>query len=166
MAGEIRKPAAFQKLLHRFLMLRPVTAFFTPWIHRIDNAILKWTGGRLSAAQLVGWPVIQLTTVGAKTGQRRTLPLVVIFDEEKLALVASSMGRVHHPGWYYNLKAHPECEVSYRGRSQMYVAREASADEYERYWKLAVSYYAGYDVYKQRAAHRHIPIMVLEPKQR
>lgn len=165
MAGEIKQPNVFQKLLHRFLMLRPVTAFFTPWVYRVDNAILKWTRGKFSVAQMVGWPIIQLTTIGAKTKQPRTLPLVGIFDREKIALIASSMGREHNPGWYHNLKAHPECEVGFRGRSQTYVAREASGEEYDRYWMLALSYYAGYEVYKQLAAHRHIPVMVLEPKQ-
>jgi hypothetical protein len=37
-------------------------------------------------------------------------------------------------------------------------------DEYEKYWRLALSYYAGYEKYRERAVHRHIPVMLLEPK--
>jgi hypothetical protein len=43
------------------------------------------------------------------------------------------------------------------------VAREVDGNEYGKYWQLAISYYAGYEKYKERA-DRRIPIMVLEPK--
>ncbi len=164
MAGEIKRPNAVQRLLHRFLMLRPVTAFFAPRVHRLDQAVLKLTGGKFTAAEILGWNIIQLTTIGAKTNQPRTMPLVAMFDEEKIALVASSFGRQHNPGWYYNLKVHPECEVVFKGKSEKYLARETEGEEYKKYFQMAVSQYAGYEKYKERAAHRHIPVMVLERK--
>jgi len=164
MAGEIKRPSAVQRLLHRFLMLRAVTAFFAPRVHRLDQAVLKLTGGKFTAAEILGWNIIQLTTIGAKTNRPRSMPLVAILDEEKIALIASSFGREHNPGWYYNLKVHPECDVSFKGKSEKYVAREAAGEEYEKYFQMAVSQYAGYEKYKERAAHRHIPVMVLEPK--
>ncbi|NUQ86162.1 MAG: nitroreductase family deazaflavin-dependent oxidoreductase [Anaerolineales bacterium] len=145
-------------------MLRPITAFFASRLHRIDNQILQLTGGKFTASQLAGWPIIQLTTVGARTGKKRTMPLIGIVDGERIAVVASSFGREHNPGWYYNLKAHPECEVSLNGRTGNYVARETEGDEYERYWRMAVSIYAGYEKYRERAVPRHIPLMLLEPK--
>jgi deazaflavin-dependent oxidoreductase (nitroreductase family) len=160
----MRKPNAVQKLIHRFFMLRPVTAFFAPRVHHIDKALLKLTGGKLTGSESLGWNIIQLTTIGAKTGQPRTMPLIGLFDGEKIALIASSFGRAHNPGWYHNLKTRPECEVHFKGRCRRYTARETTGDEYEQYWQLAVSYYAGYDKYKQRATHRHIPVLVLEPK--
>jgi len=92
------------------------------------------------------------------------MPLVGVIDNEKIAIVGSSFGREHNPGWYYNLKAHPECDVLFKGRTEKYVAREMVGDEYEKYWRMAVSYYKGYEKYKERAAHRHIPVMLLEPR--
>ena len=145
-------------------MLRPVTAFFAPRVHHIDKMLLKLTGGRFAPTEVLGWNIIQLTTIGARTGQPRTMPLIGMFDQEKIALIASSFGRKHNPGWYYNLKVHPECEVQFHGRARKYSARETSGEEYEHYWQMAVALYAGYDKYRQRAAHRHIPVMVLEPK--
>lgn len=164
MAGKIRKPNVFQRLLHRFVTLRPITAFFASRLHRIDNRILQLTGGKFTASQLAGWTIIQFTTIGAKTGRKRTVPLIGIVDGERIAVVASSFGRARNPGWYYNLKVHPECEVSLSGRSGKYAARETEGEEYERYWQMAVSIYAGYEKYRERAAHRHIPIMALEPR--
>lgn len=159
-----RKPNAFQRLIHQVVMLRPVTAFFAPIIHRVDKAILKLTKGKYTISEFAGWNIIQLTTIGAKTNQPRTMPLVGVFDDNRIALIASSFGREHNPGWYYNLKANPYCYVSFKGKSGEYVARETEDEEYKRYFKMAVSQYAGYQKYKERAAHRHIPVMVLEPK--
>lgn len=156
------KPNAVQRLIHRFIMLRPVTAFFANKVHLVDKLVLKLTGGKYTVSGFVGWTMIQLTTTGAKTGQARMSPLVGLIDEEKIAIVASSFGRAHNPGWYYNLKAHSECNVQWNGRSGRFIAREADGEEYEKYWQLALSYYAGYEKYKERAAYRHIPVMVLE----
>jgi deazaflavin-dependent oxidoreductase (nitroreductase family) len=157
------RPNAFQKLLHQIVMLRPVTAFFAPWAHHVDSTILKLTKGKYAVSEILGWNIIQLTTIGAKTNQLRTLPLVAVFDGEKIALIASSLGRKNNPGWYYNLKKNPECDVEYIGLSKKYVAREAEGNQYKKYWGLALSYYAGYEKYKARAG-RKIPVMILEPK--
>jgi len=165
MAGEMKiKPNALQKLLHRFLMIRWVTAFFAPRIHRVDKAFIELTKGKHSLAEILGWPIVEITTLGAKSNQQRTKPLIGVIDSEKIALIASNFGREHNPGWYYNLKAHPECDVLFNGRTGKYIARETEGDEYSHHWQRAVSYYIGYEKYKERAAHRHIPVMVLEPK--
>lgn len=157
------KPNAIQRMVHRLVMLRPVTAFFAPRVHRIDRAILNLTGGRHTISEILGWNIVQLTTTGAKSGQLHTMPLIAVHDGEKIALIASSFGRRRNPAWYYNLKAHPECSVQENGRSAYYRAREAQGQEYERLWELAVSVYAGYEQYKARAGRR-IPIMILEPR--
>ena len=101
---------------------------------------------------------------GAKTGALRTLPLVAIPDNDRFALIATNFGQKHNPAWYYNLKAHPECEVTYKGRAQKFIARETLGEEYQKYWEMALTYYSGYEKYRERAAPRHIPVMVLEPK--
>jgi deazaflavin-dependent oxidoreductase (nitroreductase family) len=157
------KPNAFHRLIHRVVMIRPVTAFFARKIHRIDGRMLKLTKGRYTFSEIAGWPIIQLITTGAKTGRLHNSPLIGLFDGEKIALIASSFGRQHNPSWYYNLKATPQCEVQFKGRSGKYVARETLGEEREKYWQLALSYYEGYDMYKARAAHRQIPVLILEP---
>ena len=164
MARKVKKPNSLQRLLHRFVMIRSVTAFFAPWIHHVDKSLLELTKGKHSLAEILGWPIVEITTVGAKTNQPRTMPLIGIIDNEKIALIASSYGRAHNPGWYYNLKAHPECDVLFNGGSGKYLARETDGNERERYWQMAVFLYGGYENYKQRAAPRRIPVMVLEPK--
>jgi deazaflavin-dependent oxidoreductase (nitroreductase family) len=160
----MHNPNAVQKLLHRFFMLQSITAFFAPRVHRIDQVILRLTRGKLTATEILGWNIIQLRTMGAKTNQPRTMPLIGMFDQGKIALIASSFGRKHNPGWYYNLRAHPECEVRFRDHAGTCLAREAMGEEYDLYWQMAVSFYTGYEKYQQRAWHRHILVIVLEPQ--
>jgi len=160
----IIKPNALQRLLHRFFMIGLVTAFFAPRVHRLDIAVLQLTNRKYSLVEILGWPIVMVTTLGAKTNQPRSLPLVGIMDDQGIALIASNFGRQKNPAWYYNLRAHPECFASFKGKMGSYMAREIEGAEYDKYWQLAVSYYAGYEKYKEHAAPRHIPIMVLEPK--
>ncbi len=159
----IRKQNAVQRFILRVAMMRPVTAFFANKLHHIDGMVLKLTKGKHAISEIVGWSVIQVTTIGAKTGKTYTLPLLGLFDGDKIALIASSFGRQHNPGWYYNLRAHPECKVHFKGRTKTYIARETDGDEREKYWQMGVSYYKGYDAYKIRVFHRMIPVLVLEP---
>ena len=125
---------------------------------------MRLTGGRLDFTRAAGLPLIELTTTGAKSGMPRTLPLAGYPDGDKFVLIASNFGRTRHPAWYHNLKANPECTVKKNGEVVTYIARETEGEERERYWGLAVSYYEGYEAYKQRASHRMMPVMVLEPK--
>ena len=166
MAGEIRsiKPNTLQRLIHRIVSIRPLVTFFATHMHEIEFYILRMSGGRYSLSEFGGWTIIELTTIGAKTGQERTMPLLAGIEGDKIALIASSFGRVHNPGWYYNLKAHPECKVTYKAKVIPYVAREVAGNEYDKYWRLVSSNYVGYEKYKKTAAHRHIPVMLLEPK--
>jgi len=165
MVGKIEiKPGPIQKFVHRFLMLKVISAFLSKVLHHADTFMLRLTNDHHSVTEIVGLPIVQITTIGANTGMQRVTPLVGVMEKDTIVLVASNLGQARNPGWYYNLKAHPECCVSYNGRSGKYIAREISGDEYEHYWKLANSYYAGYEKYRERAADRHIPVMVLELK--
>lgn len=157
------KPNALQKFLHRILMLKWISAFLALALYRLDGIVLKLTDEKHTVTEMVGLPIIQLTTIGAKTGESRTMPLVSLFDGEKIALIGSNFGRKPNPGWYYNLKANPACTVQFNGRTGKYVARQTEGEEREKYWQMAVSYYRGYDLYKKRASHRVIPVIVLEP---
>lgn len=161
--AQIKRPNALQRLIHRLVMLRPVTAFFAPRLHHLDGFVLKLTNEKHTISELMGWNIIQLHTIGAKTGKPYLSPLIGVIDGEKIALIASSFGRQHNPGWYYNLKKNPECEIHLNGRTGKYLARETEGEERRRYWQMATESYAGYEKYRERALHRRIPVMVLEP---
>jgi deazaflavin-dependent oxidoreductase (nitroreductase family) len=148
---------------------KPGSWFFARTLHHFDRAFLALTGGRATLSTLLaGLPEVMVTTIGAKSGLMRTLPLVYIRDDtdpRTFALIASNFGQHHNPAWYYNLKAHPAVTCTLDGQTGEYVAREATGEEYAKFWQAAVDTYFGYALYKTRASHRHIPIMILSPKQ-
>ncbi len=159
-----KRPNTVQIIIHRFLMMRPVSAFLAISLYHLDTLVLKISRGKHTTTELVGLTMIQITTTGAKTGKARTMPMVGHFDGEKIALIGSNFGRKNSPGWYYNLKKHPQCIALIDGFSQIYLARETHGEEREKYWNMAVAVYKGYEFYRIRAAHRVIPVMILEPK--
>jgi len=156
---------SFRRALHRVLMMSSLSPIFARILHRADGFMLRLNGGRFTITSLLaGLPTIILTTIGAKSGLPRILPIACVPDGEKYALIASNFGQSHFPAWYHNLKTNAECMVRVGNRIRTFVAREIHDIEYERYWEMAVDIYAGYAAYKERAGRR-IPVMLLEPKE-
>jgi deazaflavin-dependent oxidoreductase (nitroreductase family) len=131
--------------------------------NRLDRAILPLTRGRFSASGRVV-PVGLLTTIGAKSGKVRKIPLVYLPIGEKVVLVASKAGAVKNPAWYHNLKANPEVTFLGQKGKREYVCHEAEGAERDDLWVDVNDLYAGYETYQGRAGERRIPVMVLEPK--
>lgn len=52
-----------------------------------------------------------LTTTGARSGERRTTPMMYIPDGERLIVIASNIGAPTSPDWYHNLVAHSQVTV-------------------------------------------------------
>ena len=159
-----RRPMnAFHRLMERFAYTKAGTWMILNVTSRTDPVINRVTGGRVSVARFIGLPLALLTTTGAKTGLRRTVALIFFRDGSDVILIASNGGSVKHPGWYFNLRAHPEAQVYVEGKTAAYVAHEAEGAERERLWAQAMLIYRGYPTYQQRAGSRRIPVMVLSP---
>jgi deazaflavin-dependent oxidoreductase (nitroreductase family) len=126
----------------------------------IDRALLRLTRGRVSSA---AGRVCLVVTTGARSGKRRASPLFFLRDGDRIVLIGSKGGSPRHPGWYHNLRAHPETAVLLGGEERSYRAHEAEGPERDRLWACALASYAGYAAYQQRAGARRIPIMVLVP---
>ena len=128
----------------------------------VDQRLLRWTNGRVGF--FFGQPVGLLHTVGAKSGERRTTPLLYLADGDRVVLVASMAGAARNPAWFHNLVADPKVEFMPRkGARKAYVARVAEGTERERLWTAVNDLYAGYDDYQGRAGEREIPVVVLDP---
>jgi len=159
------RPNALQRGLHPILRTKASGWFLARTLHHFDRPVLYLSRGRYSLTSLLaGLPVVTVTTVGAKSGQPRTLPLVAIPDDENVILIASNFGQKHHPAWYYNLHAHPQVQLTYEGHTVAYTARETSGGERERCWQRAVDLYSGYTCYKERAGQRQIGVFFLTPQ--
>jgi deazaflavin-dependent oxidoreductase (nitroreductase family) len=155
---------AFQRAVRQFAAGGPGSWLFARVAHRIDRPVHRLTRGRHTFASLVsGMPVVMLTTTGAKSGQRRTVPLLGIPTEDGVAVIASNFGQRPHPGWYHNLRADPEAVVTVDGRRHRVRAIEAEGERRERIWQDGLRVYPGLGQYERRASHRHISVYVLEP---
>jgi deazaflavin-dependent oxidoreductase (nitroreductase family) len=84
---------------------------------------------------------------------------------ESFVIVASKAGAEHHPGWYHNLRAHPDAvDVEIDGRRMRVRVRVADGTERDELWGRVNDNYDGYEAYQQRATHRVIPVVLLEPQ--
>jgi deazaflavin-dependent oxidoreductase (nitroreductase family) len=127
-----------------------------------DHADRYMASGGAVGADLMGKPVILLTTVGAKTGKIRKTPLMRVEHDGEYAVVASLGGAPKHPVWYFNIKANPRVELQDGAENRDYEAREVSGDEKAIWWKRAVEAWPDYADY-QRKTDREIPVFVLTP---
>lgn len=126
------------------------------WVYRAS-------GGRIGHRVPFAPPVLLLDHAGAKTGTRRTSPLVYVSDGRDVVVVASKGGHPRHPAWFHNLRANPETTVQIGTERRPVRARVAGPEERARLWPKAIKTYSGYRGYQQRTA-REIPLVILEPR--
>lgn len=126
-------------------------------------AIYRLTGGRIGHKPPGGPPMLLLDHVGAKSGEKRTSPLVYFEDGDDVVIIASKGGHPRNPAWFHNLRAHPDTTVQIGSEKRDVHARVATATERERLWPKAVAAYSGYDGYQERTG-REIPVVILEPR--
>jgi deazaflavin-dependent oxidoreductase (nitroreductase family) len=129
-------------------------------VHRL---ILRLSGGRLGWEAL-GMPVLELTTIGRKSGQRRTVMLTSPLSENgNMVIVASRGGDDVHPSWFLNLRDNPKVEVAVKGRAKKpMIARIATPEERARLWPQIAGKYSNYAGY-QTKTDRELPLVVLDP---
>ena len=118
-------------------------------------------GGKVGG-YFAGANMLLLHTIGAKSGQPRTNPLVYTTDGDRMVLIASKGGADSNPDWYYNLLANPTITVEL-GDQQFRARATAVTQEPERsrlYAKM-VEHRSGFADYEQKTS-RKIPAIVLE----
>jgi deazaflavin-dependent oxidoreductase (nitroreductase family) len=106
--------------------------------------------------------MLLLDHVGAKSGTKRTAPLLYLNDGENVVIIASKGGFPKHPAWYHNLMANPDTTVQIGRERRDVHARVATPEERERIWPEAVRVWKGYADYQARCGDREIPIVLLE----
>lgn len=128
------------------------------------TAIYKASGGRVGHTA-PGLPtMLLLEHTGAKSGARRTSPLLYFRDGSDLVLVASKGGFPKHPAWFHNLRANPQTTVQVGREKRAVRARVATEEERARLWPRAIASYRGFRGYQERSKGRTIPLVILEPR--
>jgi len=135
-----------------------------------SNAFTRFIGRmmikqhRRSGDRFMGMDLLYLTTVGAKTGEKRQTPLARFPDGDGTWLVvASSAGSTRNPSWYHNIAAHPDqVWIEVAGRQLQVTAEQLEEERREEAWQRIIASqprYAGY----QRKTDRVLPIIRLSP---
>jgi deazaflavin-dependent oxidoreductase (nitroreductase family) len=127
-----------------------------------ENAEKYMESGGTEGTELMGRPVILLTTIGAKSGKIRKTPLMRVEHNGEYAVVASLGGAPKHPVWYHNVKKNPRVELQDGSTTGDYEAREVFDDEKATWWERAVEAWPDYADY-QKKTDRQIPVFVLTP---
>jgi deazaflavin-dependent oxidoreductase (nitroreductase family) len=137
--------------------------FFLKTMNGVHRGMLKITGGRFGY-NLSRMPVLELTTIGRKSGQPRSIMLTSPLQEgSTIVVVASRGGDDHHPAWFLNLRDNPDVEVAWKGEPKKKMrAHVADADERARLWPLVTADHQNYAGY-QKKTEREIPLVLLEP---
>lgn len=128
--------------------------------HRL---LIRVTRGRIGHTA-DAMPVLELTTTGRRSGERRSVLLTAPATENGgLVVVASRGGDDRHPAWFLNLRADPSVLVALRGAAPVPMrARVLGADERARLWPQIIAQHRQYGGYQKRT-DREIPLVVLEP---
>jgi len=133
-------------------------------IPALDRAVHRLTRGKvLLSAQML--PGVILTSTGARSGLPRRAPLACMPEEGggSWILVGSNFGRTGHPAWTGNLLAHPDAEISWKGRDIPVTAVPLTGEERAAVWKTLLAFWPPYATYQARV-EREIRLFRLTPK--
>lgn len=161
-----RRARRFHRLVRRTAATRVMAKVYGVIQEPLDRLIFRLSGGSTTATSwLAGVEITMLTTIGARTGRPRTLPVLGLRDgEDAMIVIASNFGRPRNPSWYHNLRANPCATIVVGGLSREIVARELSGAERERGYRRGEDIFPGFTYYRRWARNRQIPVLRLEPR--
>ena len=139
-------------------VIRSVMKLYT----RLNVFVYRASSGRLMNRFPNGSPICLVTMTGAKSGKRRTIPLIHIPHGEDVVLVASQGGMSVNPLWFYNVRAHPDVSITANGQTRRMRARLATDAEKAAVWPVAVAVYPDFVDYQARTT-RNIPVFICSP---
>lgn len=129
------------------------------WNQRIV-AEFRANGG-VVGGQFAGAPMLLLSTIGARSGQQRTTPLVYLPDGERLIIFASKGGAPTNPDWYHNLLAHPQTTVEVGTETIPVTASVVTGEERDRLYARQAEIRPSFAEYEAKTS-RKIPVVALQ----
>jgi len=131
-------------------------------VNDFNSAIIeefRTHGGRVGGP-FEGSPLLLLTSIGARSGEPRTTPVMYLPDGERLVIFASKAGAPTHPAWYHNLLANPTATVEVGTETVEVQATVASGEERERLYESQCGRFPQFADYALKTT-REIPVVVL-----
>ena len=123
----------------------------------LDRFLLRISRGWINTAMQT---IVLMETTGARSGARRETVTLCLPDGDDLLLVGSNWGLPQHPAWVFNLRAHPQARVVFRGYRGLVSASEVRGAERAAAWAKLVDYNPQYAVYAGQT-ERELPVVRL-----
>lgn len=133
----------------------------TEWVRKNVEEYEASNGEKGGTLPGTPYPVVVITSVGAKSGHLRKNPVMRVERDGKYVAIASKGGAPEDPEWANNFRAHPEVELQDKAEKHTYTARELSGDERQEWWDHAVATWSTYAEYEKKT-DRQIPVFLLE----
>lgn len=131
-----------------------------PLIVRTDKRLQAITSGRVTILDLAGLPNMMVTTIGRKSGQPRSNPLLCVPDGDRILIAGSNFGGPVEPMWVKNIEADPAVTARLNGRSFALTARRLEGLERAEAWETMVGVWPNFTRYEQRT-QREIKVFEL-----
>ena len=129
--------------------LRTTTA-----VHRLVH---KVSGGRIWRRFPGGGVIVWITTLGRKSGQWRTNPLLSVQVDGDWIITGSNAGQAKVPGWVFNAREHPEGFVLIDDVAWSCRFVEVEGSERDALYARLVDVWKSYEMYAENAG-RYIPV--------
>ena len=129
---------------------------------RIHKLVWNLSGGRVGR-EVGGMPVLELISVGHRSGLERQILITYVADPTGPLVVGTNAGRDADPAWVRNVRATPGVRARWGGQWHDVTAVELVGDAHEAAWTKAVATNAKYADYAADLT-RHVPIIRLEPR--
>jgi deazaflavin-dependent oxidoreductase (nitroreductase family) len=118
-----------------------------------------WDGSSVGIPRRL--PCLLLTTIGRRSGEKRTSPVLYGTAGNAYVVIGSKGGADTHPNWYLNLRANPVVEVQVANDRFQARARVATGKERDQIWQTMIEEYSFFSEY-QKKTKRQIPVIILE----
>lgn len=129
---------------------------------RLHKLIWNLSGGRLGR-RTIGMPVVELVTVGHKSGQERQILITYVEDEGVPTIIGTNAGKDVDPAWVKNLRANPNARARWDGQWRDVRGIELEGEDHARVWDEAVAVNPGYAEYRDDLT-RPVPIIRLDTR--
>lgn len=129
---------------------------------RVNDAVvaaLRENNGKIPG-DLERVPALIITTTGAKTGLKRTVPLACMEIDARLIIIASMGGAPRNPPWFHNLVHNPEVLVEKDGETFAARAVVTQGDDRDRLFRIVCENLPVFATYEART-ERIIPVVEL-----
>jgi deazaflavin-dependent oxidoreductase (nitroreductase family) len=117
-------------------------------------------GGKVGG-QFEGFPLLLLTSTGARSGAQRVNPVAYFDVDGKIYIVGSAAGRESNPAWVHNIRANSAVTVEIGSEApKPATAHELPRDERDSIYQIVIERAPGFGEYQEHT-DRVIPVFQL-----